>query len=283
MWRGEFLESVELARLIPAATNVNKINELKMDVLSRAIRQGFRDPVEICPLTDQFPEYPGEDGFYLIVDGHHRVEAAIRAGLKTVSAVLFNYSRKDARLRMMQTNLLRGQLQRPEAQSTILELDMSDGELEALAGLSRARLESIRKAGADPVADRQPKTDWNSIRLVYAEDISRVIQRAIDIAKRRAGVTEMQPDVAVWCAAAVEIARIHPDEFFRLLRDFLRVVRSDVGEGVVLSERNARILRTALGQASVLAESEAEGHAFSLICADFLAGITTEESLEAYG
>ena len=71
--------TIPVSRLVVNQGNPNRLSERKRKALRKAIQKGFKDPIEVCLLTKEFEEFnslPKNDrkGWYLIVDGHHRVE-----------------------------------------------------------------------------------------------------------------------------------------------------------------------------------------------------------------
>lgn len=279
---GEYVCDLPLARLIPSRININKLGAAKIAVLTRIIGEEMRVPIEVCYLTPEFEEYLGADGDYLIVDGHHRVAAAKRAGLVTVPAMVFRYSRHEARLRMYQTNALRGHTQRYNASLLLDSVEIADVELANLTGVTKAEIKKLRELQREEreLLPQEEKTEWVTERLVYAKNVEPIIRDALELAQRRYNETrenfEDITDWAGWVSLTAELAQRHPEQFFAMMLDALRLLREQLYDGSVLKGDDAVVLESAIQTGEWLAQSEARGHAFSLICADFLAGANEE-------
>ena len=275
MTDGRYEPSLAIDKLIPSAVNVNKLGKQKMAVLQDALREGMRDPVEVCVLTKDFIEYPGEDGYFLIVDGHHRVEGCREIGRTAVPAMVFEYSVREARLRMMQTNTLRGQQVREKTGALIRFLAMSDAEFQAYTGIRRDEVRKLRELKPKPTGDEE-KTVWKLLRFAIAEDAKPIVDEAMRVANFR--VKEMiqfdgnvdQNDLLEQLAG---YAMMRPNLFFSRLDQMLKKLEVEISNSTVLVGEGARLFEVAMMRAKGLADSEAAGHVLSLICADFLSGL----------
>ena len=272
----EYIEQVSIERLVPQTLNINKLDERKLSALSRAISEGFRDPVEVCPLTNDFPEYTGPDS-YLIVDGHHRVIATKRAGLASVSVLVFAYTPQQVRMRMLQTNTLRGRMQRPLAAELIGVMDSDDNELASLAGLRRDDIAKLRKLGEEANVlklerDLAPQS-WKLMRIAIAEDCMPLVNDAL--ARAQARLAEQGASLPNGCYGELAAAIMHalsesPTSLFGYLREFFQNIEADTASSALIGGDAARNFRAALTRAAILAESEAQGRALELMAVEFL-------------
>lgn len=271
MQNGNYEPTLPLNLLVPSRTNINYLSPDKMETLTRAMEDGMRDPVEVCVLTAEFPEFESP-GRYLIVDGHHRVEAARRLQLSAVPALVFAYSLQEARVRMLQANTLRGRVIRDRVGDLLRGLDMGEKELQVLSGIHATDIRKLR--ALNPVA-AQPavRTTWEMVRIAIAEDAGAIYREALRAAQLRLQESrELLPlsDVAAWCAETARVAEAYPDQFLLLLLQLLLYVEAELNASAPLVGEAAGRFKRAMKVASKLGESEAQGRALEFMAVEFL-------------
>ncbi|MFH1614666.1 MAG: ParB/RepB/Spo0J family partition protein [Planctomycetota bacterium] len=99
---GNSIKSIELAKLIEHPENTNRMNKSTFEKLVRHIsRSGFYEPVIVRT-------HPVQEGFFEIINGHHRVKALHKLGCTVVDCVLWEVDDNDTRLLLATLNRLCG-------------------------------------------------------------------------------------------------------------------------------------------------------------------------------
>lgn len=138
---------VQIARLIEDPNNPNHMGEEEFQALVQNIRTvGFLQPILV--------KEPDEEGNYPIVDGHHRSQAASKAGLSRVLAVVWDGTDEMRQALAIGMNKLRGALNLGEVSKIVAELSEAGWGTEELkiTGYSEAEIDDLLKAA-------QPKDD----------------------------------------------------------------------------------------------------------------------------
>jgi ParB-like chromosome segregation protein Spo0J len=139
---------VDIERVTPRypdpADNPNKMEPERFDLLVKAIAQeGFLQPLLVTQREND----------YLIEDGHHRLDAALKAGLKQVSIAITHAAKPQdearAKLLGLGMNRLRGELDLRLASDIIREvqdaLSLETLEVSILTGFTEEELLSLLK------------------------------------------------------------------------------------------------------------------------------------------
>ena len=97
-----FIENIEITKLHPFEGNPYKVrDDADMESLEESIsEQGIAMPLLVRPLENA-------DGEYEIISGHRRLFAARRLGLKEVPVIVYDISREDAIVMLVDSNLFR--------------------------------------------------------------------------------------------------------------------------------------------------------------------------------
>ncbi len=97
-----FIENIEMSKLHPFEGNPYKVrDDADMESLEESIsEQGIAMPLLVRPLENA-------EGEYEIISGHRRLFAARRLGLKEVPAIVYDISREDAIVMLVDSNLFR--------------------------------------------------------------------------------------------------------------------------------------------------------------------------------
>ena len=97
-----FIENIEISKLHPFEGNPYKVrDDADMESLEESIsEQGIAMPLLVRPLENA-------EGEYEIISGHRRLFAARRLGLKKVPVIVYNISREDAIVMLVDSNLFR--------------------------------------------------------------------------------------------------------------------------------------------------------------------------------
>ncbi len=97
-----FIENIEITRLHPFEGNPYKVrDDADMESLEESIsEQGIAMPLLVRPLENA-------EGEYEIISGHRRLFAARKLGLKEVPVIVYDISREDAIVMLVDSNLFR--------------------------------------------------------------------------------------------------------------------------------------------------------------------------------
>ena len=97
-----FIENIEITKLHPFEGNPYKVrDDADMESLEESIsEQGIAMPLLVRPLENA-------DGEYEIISGHRRLFAARRLGFKEVPVIVYDISREDAIVMLVDSNLFR--------------------------------------------------------------------------------------------------------------------------------------------------------------------------------
>ena len=97
-----FIENIEITKLHPFEGNPYKVrDDADMESLEESIsEQGIAMPLLVRPLENA-------EGEYEIISGHRRLFAARRLGLKEVPVIVYDISRGDAIVMLVDSNLFR--------------------------------------------------------------------------------------------------------------------------------------------------------------------------------
>lgn len=97
-----FIENIEITKLHPFEGNPYKVrDDADMESLEESIsEQGIAMPLLVRPLENA-------EGEYEVISGHRRLFAARRLGLKEVPVIVYDISREDAIVMLVDSNLFR--------------------------------------------------------------------------------------------------------------------------------------------------------------------------------
>jgi ParB/RepB/Spo0J family partition protein len=96
------IQSINLDKLIPHPDNPNRMSKANFDKLVRNIeRSGRYEPLVVRPC-------PQRDGFYQIINGHHRRQVLKQLGYKTADVVVWDIDDNEADILLATLNRLGG-------------------------------------------------------------------------------------------------------------------------------------------------------------------------------
>jgi ParB-like nuclease domain len=161
-----------------------------------------------------------------IVDGHHRVEAARRLGLDTISGYFFEGSDDDAYLDAVRLNIRHGLVltmaERREAARLILSRhpDWADRRVAAICGLSRSTVGEVRRTSSLESEHRPDVKDGRLEKRIGRDGRSRPVD-ADALRLRIAELVAREPSASLRSVARV--AGASPET--------VRAVRNDLRSG----------------------------------------------------
>ena len=280
---------INIDKLIPFSGNPNELDEYREAALNAAVAEEFRDPIEVCSITREFPEWERlgkKKGFYLVVDGHHRLEALRRAGAQEAPCIIFAYNPRQAKLRSLQSNNLRGNLIPVLTARLLVELldsGFEPEELSRIVGFPRGEMDALLKLLDEPppqegegMRDTEPPPAFESIEIAVLPDQKELIMAAID---KAAASIENEPIRDAFKAALEAIDVAHgADKFAMFLWHAMGHVNDLLKKKeIVLSGKQANKFKAAMQKAEQISGAENAGRCLELICAEFMS--TPEESL----
>jgi len=108
------MERLKLSLLRENDWNPNRMSERMFESLVNAIREeGFLQPLLVREV----------DGGYEVIDGAHRLRAAVRCGLEEVPCVVIETDEERAKLQTVMMNRLRGKMEARELATLVKEFD----------------------------------------------------------------------------------------------------------------------------------------------------------------
>jgi len=174
------IQSISLDKLTAHPDNPNRMSELNFNKLVRNIKlSGKYEPLVVRP-------HPKRDGFYQIINGHHRVKALQKLGLQKCDCVVWDVDDKQTAVLLATLNRLAGSdildkklklLEKLKAEFDLKELSKllpyTKNQIEKLTNLKRLEL------GAN-VGD----IDFAKPMVFFVTDSQlEIIEQAIDIAE----------------------------------------------------------------------------------------------------
>lgn len=165
---GNNIREIEIGKLRKHPKNVRQsydgIEELADSIRERGIMQNMT-----------VVEDPADEGYYLVVIGNRRLEAARQAGLKTCPCAVVEMSEAEQIATMLLENMQRNDLNIAEETKGVqmcLDLGMTEAELSKKTGLSKRTIQSRRKI-ANMNLDYSGK-DINQISIGDLEKLSKI-------------------------------------------------------------------------------------------------------------
>jgi len=96
------IQSILLDRLLPHPDNPNRMSKATFAKLIRNIERTSRyEPLVVRP-------HPGRDGFFQVINGHHRLQALKKLGHKTADAIIWDIDDQQAQILLATLNRLSG-------------------------------------------------------------------------------------------------------------------------------------------------------------------------------
>lgn len=181
--------AIPIAKLRPFEGHPYKVldNE-EMEALTESVyTEGILSPLIVRPLN-------GTDE-YEVISGHRRLHAAQRAGLSEVPALVYEISREEAAIMLVDSNLHREHILPSEK-----------------AFAYKLRMEAVNHQGTSGQLGQK----W-SREEVSRTDSGRQVQRYIRLTELLPGILKMVDDGRISLTPAVEISYLNPQEQSNLL------------------------------------------------------------------
>ena len=181
--------AIPIAKLHPFEGHPYKVQDNEeMETLTESIHnEGILSPLIVRPLE-------GTDG-YEVISGHRRLHAAQRAGLSKVPALVYEISREEAAVMLVDSNLHREHILPSEK-----------------AFAYKLKMEAINHHGTFGQLGQK----W-SREEVSETDSGRQVQRYIRLTELISGILQMVDDGRISLTPAVEISYLNPQEQADLL------------------------------------------------------------------
>lgn len=176
--------AIPVEKLYPFEGHPYKVldNE-EMEMLTESVQnEGVLSPLIVRPLE-------GTDG-YEVISGHRRLHAAQRAGLSEVPALVYEISREEAAVMLVDSNLHREHILSSEK-----------------AFAYKLKMEAMSHQGTSG----QPGQKW-SREEISETDSGRQVQRYIRLTELIPGILQMVDNGRISLTPAVEISYLKPQE-----------------------------------------------------------------------
>lgn len=189
--RSEITVELPLALLEPNPWNPNRMGPENYARLKRELGRGFLSPLLVRPRGDR----------YQIVDGEHRYRLALELGRASVPCVVAPLSDREARLKTLQMNGLRGENDPDQLGRLLAELraELDPQKLAALLPWSADEIEAmtrlaVRDAGAAAkkiaAGFRMPPVTVEFFALVVPRGGRAEIEAAVAKSREREGAND---------------------------------------------------------------------------------------------
>jgi ParB/RepB/Spo0J family partition protein len=136
--------SIELSKLVAHPDNPNRMSKAAFRKLCSHIKEtGRYEPIVVR-------EHPEREGFFEIVNGHHRAKALKQIGLERAECVVWELSEEEADILLTTLNRLRGS-DNPAKKSAIIQRLLPRFDTKHLAALlpnTRAQIERLKNIAA---------------------------------------------------------------------------------------------------------------------------------------
>ena len=172
----------------------------EMELLIESIKeQGILSPIIVRPIEEAEKEYE-------VISGHRRLHAAVKAGMKTVPALIYAISRDEAAIMLVDSNLHREHIL-PSEKAFAYKL-----KYEALK--SQGKRNDL--TSGQPV----PKSDDNRTMSVIGENVGesyKTIQRYIRLTNLIPELLDLVDEGKIALTPAVELSYLAEDQQYALL------------------------------------------------------------------
>ncbi len=172
----------------------------EMELLTESIKeQGILSPIIVRPIEDAEKEYE-------VISGHRRLHAAVKAGMKTVPALIYAISRDEAAIMLVDSNLHREHIL-PSEKAFAYKL-----KYEALKSQGKRNDLTL----GQPV----PKSDDNRTMSAIGENAGesyKTVQRYIRLTNLIPELLELVDEGKIALTPAVELSYLAEDQQYVLL------------------------------------------------------------------
>ena len=172
------IKSIPLDKLDAHPDNPNKQSKVNFGKLVRNIeRTGRYEPLIVRP-------YPGKEGYFQIINGHHRCHALMRLGYESADCVVWDIDDEQTDILLATLNRLGGRDNLGKKLRLLKRLNdrLDSGELAKLLPLKRKQIERLTnlKAPASP-AGMNPGSFANPLVFFVSDAQQRQIEKAISL------------------------------------------------------------------------------------------------------
>ncbi len=172
----------------------------EMELLTESIKeQGILSPIIVRPIEEAEKEYE-------VISGHRRLHAAVKAGMKTVPALIYAISRDEAAIMLVDSNLHREHIL-PSEKAFAYKL-----KYEAL----KAQGKRNDLTSGQPV----PKSDENRTMSAIGENVGesyKTVQRYIHLTNLIPELLELVDEGKIALTPAVEFSYLTDEQQYALL------------------------------------------------------------------
>jgi len=176
------------------------LDNQEMELLTESIKeQGILSPIIVRPIEEAEKEYE-------VISGHRRLHAAVKAGMKTVPALIYAISRDEAAIMLVDSNLHREHIL-PSEKAFAYKL-----KYEALKAQGKRNDLTL----GQPV----PKSDDNRTMSVIGEDVGesyKTVQRYIRLTNLIPELLELVDEGKIAFTPAVELSYLTDGQQYALL------------------------------------------------------------------
>ena len=179
------LSSIPIKNLVAHPDKPNQMSKKNFAKLVRNIeRTGRYEPLVVRPC-------PGREGFFQLINGHHRCRALAEIGHETADAMVWDIDDHDADVLLATINRLGGRdiLDKKLALLCRLNKRMQDCDLAKLLPLSRPQIQKLTKISSDGLSRiKLAKPDF-AIPLVFFVNRrqQKIIESALSLARKSGG------------------------------------------------------------------------------------------------
>ena len=176
--------TIEISKLYPFENHPYQVlNNEEMETLTESIRtEGILSPLIVRPLENT--------GEYEVISGHRRLYAAQKAGLSKVPALVYEISREEAAILLVDSNLHREHILPSEK-----------------AFAYKLKMEALSHQGASGQLGQK----W-SREEISEEESGRQVQRYIRLTYLGSGILKLVDDGRISLTPAVEISYLNQQE-----------------------------------------------------------------------
>jgi ParB/RepB/Spo0J family partition protein len=173
------MQSIAIDKLLPHPDNPNRMSKANFDKLVRNIeRTGRYEPLVVRPC-------PQREGYYQIINGHHRWQVLKRLGYKTADVVIWDIDDHEADILLATLNRLGGKdaIEKKLALLKHLNKQLTARELAKLLPVTSKQIERLVNLSL-PSAPAVPAKCFANPLVFFVNDTQQqIIEQALSLAK----------------------------------------------------------------------------------------------------
>lgn len=174
------IKRIPLDKLIAHPDNPNRMSGLNFNKLVRNIKlSGKYEPLVVRP-------YPKRDGFYQIINGHHRVKALNKLGLQKVDCVVWDVDDRQTSILLATLNRLEGSdiLDKKLELLKKLKSEFNLKELSKLLPYTKKQIEKLTNLKRPQLPSSVGDIDFARPLVFFVTDSQlKIIEQALGIAE----------------------------------------------------------------------------------------------------